>query len=112
VVDDLTGEKMGRAKSGTFRTADVVGLDTIGHVMKTLQDTLQGDPFEPSTRRRRRSPADRRGRARPEGQGAASTARSARTSSASTRPRRLRAGRRQGRRDGRRILKKKDRPSA
>ena len=29
VVDDLTGKKMGRASSGTFRTADVVGLDTL-----------------------------------------------------------------------------------
>jgi 3-hydroxyacyl-CoA dehydrogenase len=47
VVDDLTGEKLGRAKSGTFRTADVVGLDTIGHVMKTMQDNLQSDPFYP-----------------------------------------------------------------
>jgi 3-hydroxyacyl-CoA dehydrogenase len=47
VVDDLTGEKMGRAKSGTFRTADVVGLDTMGHVIRTMQDTLKGDPFEP-----------------------------------------------------------------
>ena len=28
VVDDLTGKKLGRAASGTFRTADVVGLDT------------------------------------------------------------------------------------
>jgi len=46
VVDDLTGEKLGRAKSGTFRTADVVGLDTMGHVIRTMQDTLQGDPFE------------------------------------------------------------------
>jgi 3-hydroxyacyl-CoA dehydrogenase len=46
VVDDLTGEKMGRAKSGTFRTADVVGLDTLGHVVKTMQDTLEGDAFE------------------------------------------------------------------
>ena len=45
VVDDLTGEKMGRAKSGTFRTADIVGLDTIGHVMKTMQDKLRDDPF-------------------------------------------------------------------
>jgi 3-hydroxyacyl-CoA dehydrogenase len=38
VVDDLTGAKLGRAKSGTFRTADVVGLDTMGHVIKTMQD--------------------------------------------------------------------------
>jgi 3-hydroxyacyl-CoA dehydrogenase len=45
VVDDLTGSKLGRAKSGTFRTADIVGLDTLGHVMKTMQDHLKGDPF-------------------------------------------------------------------
>ena len=43
VVDDLTGKKLGRASSGTFRTADVVGLDTMAHVIKTLQDTLSGD---------------------------------------------------------------------
>jgi 3-hydroxyacyl-CoA dehydrogenase len=47
VVDDLTGVKLGRAKSGTFRTADVVGLDTMGHVIKTMQDNLQSDPFFP-----------------------------------------------------------------
>ena len=47
VVDDLTGKKLGRASSGTFRTADVVGLDTLGHVIKTLQDnlSLETDPF-------------------------------------------------------------------
>jgi 3-hydroxyacyl-CoA dehydrogenase len=47
VVDDLTGKKLGRASSGTFRTADVVGLDTMGHVIKTLQDNLSEatDPF-------------------------------------------------------------------
>ena len=47
VVDDLTGKKLGRASSGTFRTADVVGLDTMAHVVKTLQDTLslETDPF-------------------------------------------------------------------
>ncbi len=50
VVDDLTGKKMGRASSGTFRTADVVGLDTMAHVIKTLQDNLgdgkaSPDPF-------------------------------------------------------------------
>ena len=47
VVDDLTGKKMGRASSGTFRTADIVGLDTMAHVIKTLQDTLSldADPF-------------------------------------------------------------------
>ena len=47
VVDDLTGKKLGRASSGTFRTADVVGLDTMAHVIKTLQDNLNEatDPF-------------------------------------------------------------------
>ncbi len=50
VVDDLTGKKLGRASSGTYRTADVVGLDTMAHVIKTLQDNLgEGkqtpDPF-------------------------------------------------------------------
>ncbi len=49
VVDDLTGKKLGRASSGTFRTADVVGLDTMAHVIKTLQDNLgpdqANDPF-------------------------------------------------------------------
>ena len=45
VVDDLTGKKLGRASSGTFRTADVVGLDTMAHVIKTLQDNLGDDPF-------------------------------------------------------------------
>ena len=47
VVDDLTGKKLGRASSGTFRTADVVGLDTLAHVVKTLQDnlSLETDPF-------------------------------------------------------------------
>ncbi len=48
VVDDLTGKKLGRAGSGTFRTADVVGLDTLAHVIKTLQDNLHDDPFYPS----------------------------------------------------------------
>ena len=53
VVDDLTGKKLGRASSGTFRTADVVGLDTMAHVIKTLQDNLgEGkptpDPFSAS----------------------------------------------------------------
>ncbi|UST54593.1 3-hydroxyacyl-CoA dehydrogenase/enoyl-CoA hydratase family protein [Comamonadaceae bacterium OTU4NAUVB1] len=50
VVDDLTGRKLGRASSGTFRTADVVGLDTLAHVMRTLQDQLDeaSDPFHAS----------------------------------------------------------------
>ena len=47
VVDDLTGKKLGRAASGTFRTADVVGIDTMAHVIKTMQDNLseESDSF-------------------------------------------------------------------
>ena len=47
VVDDLTGKKLGRAASGTFRTADVVGLDTLAHVIGTLREnfTEASDPF-------------------------------------------------------------------
>lgn len=44
-VDDLTGTRLGRAKSGTFRTADVVGLDTLAHVIRTMQEQLPNDPF-------------------------------------------------------------------
>jgi 3-hydroxyacyl-CoA dehydrogenase len=45
VVDDLTGTRLGRSSSGTFRTADVVGLDTTAHVIQTMRANLQGDPF-------------------------------------------------------------------
>ncbi len=44
-VDALTGPLIGRPKSATFRTADVVGLDTMAHVIKTMQDTLPNDPW-------------------------------------------------------------------
>jgi len=45
VVDDLTGVRLARAKSGTFRTADVVGLDTLAHVIATMRNGLPEDPF-------------------------------------------------------------------
>lgn len=45
VVDDLTGKRLGRPKSATFRTADVVGLDTFAHVAKTMEDGLPEDPW-------------------------------------------------------------------
>jgi len=45
VVDSLTGPIIGRPKSATYRTADVVGLDTLAHVIKTMQDTLPADPW-------------------------------------------------------------------
>ncbi|CAG0990284.1 3-hydroxyacyl-CoA dehydrogenase [Burkholderiales bacterium] len=47
VVDALTGPAIGRAKSATFRTVDVVGLDTTAHVIGTMRDTLPDDPWRP-----------------------------------------------------------------
>ena len=44
-VDALTGPAIGRPKSATYRTADVVGLDTMIHVIKTMADTLPDDPW-------------------------------------------------------------------
>ncbi|MDR4521286.1 MAG: 3-hydroxyacyl-CoA dehydrogenase NAD-binding domain-containing protein [Nitrosomonas sp.] len=44
-VDALTGALIGRPKSATFRTADVVGLDTLAHVIHTMRDTLPGDDW-------------------------------------------------------------------
>ncbi len=45
VVDALTGPAIGRPKSATYRTADVVGLDTMAHVIGTMQSTLPEDPW-------------------------------------------------------------------
>ena len=43
-VDAICGEAMGRPKSAVFRTADVVGLDTLGHVAQNCFDNLKEDP--------------------------------------------------------------------
>ncbi|MGH6683348.1 MAG: 3-hydroxyacyl-CoA dehydrogenase family protein, partial [Rudaea sp.] len=45
VVDALTGPAIGHPKSATYRTSDVVGLDTMGHVIKTMDDNLPKDPW-------------------------------------------------------------------
>ena len=45
VVDALTGTLIGRPRSATFRTADVVGLDTFAHVVNTMKETLPDDPW-------------------------------------------------------------------
>jgi 3-hydroxyacyl-CoA dehydrogenase len=45
VVDALTGSLIGRPKSATYRTADVVGLDTLAHVVNTMKETLPNDPW-------------------------------------------------------------------
>ncbi len=46
VADQLTGPLLGRPKSATFRLADVVGLDTLLHVIKTMDDNLADDPWK------------------------------------------------------------------
>ena len=42
-VDKLTGPVMGRPKSATFRTVDVVGLDTLVHVANGLHENCPDD---------------------------------------------------------------------
>ncbi|TNC99077.1 MAG: 3-hydroxyacyl-CoA dehydrogenase [Gallionellaceae bacterium] len=45
MVDALTGRYLGRPKSATFRTLDVVGLDVFAHVVNTMRDNLTEDPW-------------------------------------------------------------------
>ncbi|MBL7481009.1 3-hydroxyacyl-CoA dehydrogenase/enoyl-CoA hydratase family protein [Legionella bononiensis] len=47
-VDALTGPLLGRPKSATFRTMDVVGLDTMQHVIHTMHHQLKDDPWHGS----------------------------------------------------------------
>ncbi len=42
-VDKLTGTIVGRPKSATFRTSDVVGLDTMAHVTNTTYEKVLDD---------------------------------------------------------------------
>lgn len=42
-VDKLTGPVVGRPKSATFRTADVVGIDTLALVANSLVENVPGD---------------------------------------------------------------------
>ena len=42
-VDSITGPLIGRPKSATFRTLDVVGLDTFIHVARTVYDEVDGE---------------------------------------------------------------------
>ena len=41
-VDSVTGPLIGRPKSATFRTLDVVGLDTFIHVARNVYDKVEG----------------------------------------------------------------------
>jgi 3-hydroxyacyl-CoA dehydrogenase len=43
-VDAITGTPMGRPRSASFGTTDLVGLDTLGHVAHNCYETLVDDP--------------------------------------------------------------------
>ncbi|SDM96325.1 3-hydroxyacyl-CoA dehydrogenase [Fictibacillus solisalsi] len=45
-IDSVTGPLIGRPKSATFRTLDVVGLDTFLHVAKNVYDQVEGKEKE------------------------------------------------------------------
>lgn len=45
-VDSITGPLIGRAKSATFRTLDVVGLDTFYHVANNVYEKVDGKEKE------------------------------------------------------------------
>jgi 3-hydroxyacyl-CoA dehydrogenase len=47
-VDKLTGPLIGRAKSATFRTVDVVGLDTLVHTANGVADNCPDDEMRDS----------------------------------------------------------------
>ncbi len=42
-IDKLTGTLIGRAKSATFRTADIVGLDTLVHVANGIRENTDDE---------------------------------------------------------------------
>ncbi|MEE9497577.1 MAG: 3-hydroxyacyl-CoA dehydrogenase NAD-binding domain-containing protein, partial [Desulfobacterales bacterium] len=42
-VDALFGPGMGRPRTGMFKTADIVGLDTLAHVAKNTYEMIEGD---------------------------------------------------------------------
>ncbi len=42
-VDKMTGQAVGRPKSATFRTFDIVGLDVFAHVAKNLHEAVPED---------------------------------------------------------------------
>jgi 3-hydroxyacyl-CoA dehydrogenase len=45
-IDKLTGPVIGRAKSATFRTADIVGLDTLVHVANNIREMTHDESNE------------------------------------------------------------------
>ncbi len=47
-VDAITGPAMGRPKSASFGTVDLVGLDTMVHVVRTLREECPDDECQPA----------------------------------------------------------------
>ncbi len=45
-VDGLTGPLLGRPKTATFKLADLVGLDTLSHIVKNLQESFPSEIFK------------------------------------------------------------------
>ena len=39
-IDAITGPALGRPKSATFRTADIAGIDVLGHVLRNLTERM------------------------------------------------------------------------
>jgi 3-hydroxyacyl-CoA dehydrogenase len=44
-VDALTGPLMGRPKTGTFKLVDLVGIDTLGHIINGLKQAFPDEDF-------------------------------------------------------------------
>lgn len=44
-VDALTGPLLGRPKTATYKLADLVGLDTLGHIIKNLSESFPEENF-------------------------------------------------------------------
>jgi len=44
-VDALTGKRVGRPPSATFRTLDIVGLDVMSNVVKNIYENAKDDPW-------------------------------------------------------------------
>ncbi len=44
-VDALTGPLMGRPKTGTFKLVDLVGIDTLGHIINGLKQAFPKEDF-------------------------------------------------------------------
>ena len=46
IADGLTGKAIGRASTATFRTTDLVGLDTVANILNKSAEVLTSDPWQ------------------------------------------------------------------